>query len=161
MGPASQVLLAYRYKELFKVKSSLRIYSLWAIQKLLNAWGVAGYGHFCYENLGVGAIALLLCNRHFFWNAFFLATASRLSLKSNAVCVNMYPALSCYIVKLFLLSGFMQKYQKSHLVCKINGPVMPLSQIRRPDWVVIWYMKVMGTMKYEQITKTLKTLNPT
>ena len=50
------------------------------------------FGTNSYENLEVvGVIALLLCNRDYF--EMYLATTSRLSLKSKAVCACMYPPL--------------------------------------------------------------------
>ena len=50
---------------------------------------------------------------------------------------------------LFLVFGLTQKYQKCHLVCQINGPVISFSLIKALVWSIICYMKVMGTMKHD------------
>ena len=40
-------------------------------------------------------------------------------------------------------------------MCQVNGPVLSFSHSRAQSCVVICYMKVVGTTKREQITKTL------
>ena len=59
---------------------------------------------------------------------------------------------------LFFVSGLAQKYQKCHLVCQINGPVILFSHIGKLVGAIVCYMEVMGTMKLEQITKLRNNL---
>ena len=100
----------------------------------------------CNEDLRVLVIALLLRNGDFL-NVSLLATTSRLSLKSNALCVCLYPPLFCNIVgTLILVSGLTQKCQKCHIVCQVIGPVILFSHVRALALVTACYMKVMGTM---------------
>ena len=82
-----------------------------------------------YENLGdVGVIYLLLCNK-FSVKISFHINASRLSLKSTAVCVCMH--LLSTFQRHCLASVFLtHKYQKFPLVCQINGPVISFSHSR-------------------------------
>ena len=48
----------------------------------------------CYKNLGGrGVVALLLCSRKFFLEMYLFFQLLMVELKSNAVCVCMYPLL--------------------------------------------------------------------
>ena len=76
-------------------------------------------------------IALLYCNREFLELYLFFQLL--------------------YIVSSFILT---QNYQRFDLLSQINDP-LTLSHIRTLDCVILCYMKVMVTVKHEQITKTL------
>ena len=69
------------------------------------------------------------------------------------VVVVLYLVLEVYDLNLeclFLVSGLRENYQKCHLVCQINGPVIYFSHIRALIWQIICYMTVMCTMKHNR-----------